>query len=258
MINNKSFFILGDSTYNVYDTDLILEYVNNEISLYLEVIPDDKENIDEDWSISIEFNTHVSTIEDLEDKKFVWNSQIDEFGENAGYISLYEINVKSGTIEIVSIKENKMTMKWYGVLEGPDCSTFDMVFDVKIPEKSNYVIDVYKSVKTVIDHHTQLEILNIEDFNKELIKLSKSRKRTASKLRTKLDCIFKSSKYEFNAVLKFKLTIDKKEYLGEVIFRGDTIKHVTHLDESCPRRVIFKYVSWRLQSKLEQFSFGIE
>ncbi len=257
MMDNKNFFTLDGTTYEVSYTDIGLEYVNNEIFLCLEVVPDDKDD-EEDWGISINyFNTHVSNIEELKNKKFVWDSAHNQDAESAGCFNIIEDFVQKGTIEIVNVKEQLMTIKWYG-LYGYNDSTFNITFDVEIPAKSNYVIDAQKSAKTKIDNTTQLEILNLEEFNRELIKLSKSRKQEKSSFKTKLYSILKVKKFEFNAILKLKLFFDNIDYFGEVVFSGDTRNHVTNFDSSCPKKIDFKSISWDLELKLEKFTFDIE
>ncbi len=88
---------------------------------------------------------------------------------------------------------------------------------------------------------TRLEILNLDEFNEEVKRVSESRQWD-----------------DFNTVLKFKLIHLGKDYFGEVTFTNGKNNFVTVFDESCPRKAAFSGVEFNLRVNYEMFTFDID
>lgn len=99
-------------------------------------------------------------------------------------------------------------------------------------------MDVFQSASIAIDKQTTLELLNLPDFNQEVLRVSKSREWDT-----------------FHTVLKFQLIQGEKSYTGKVTFTNGKEKHVTELDEDCPLPVTFAGVDFNLAAMYEVFSF---
>lgn len=62
------------------------------------------------------FNTHAGTFEELKGKKFVWESEENADGEEAGTLYVLEHeNLSSGTIRITDVSNGHMTARWSGL-----------------------------------------------------------------------------------------------------------------------------------------------
>lgn len=99
-------------------------------------------------------------------------------------------------------------------------------------------MDVFQSASIAIDKQTTLELLNLPDFNQEVLRVSKSREWDT-----------------FHTVLKFQLIQGEKSYTGKVTFTNGKENHVTELDEDCPLPVTFAGVDFNLAAMYEVFSF---
>ncbi|MDE7193225.1 MAG: hypothetical protein K2O14_04570 [Oscillospiraceae bacterium] len=193
------------------------------------------------------FNTHASSFEELKGKKFVWEGEENSDGEEAGTLCVLEHEFLSGgTIEITDINDGVMTVYWSGLAniywseEYDSDIPFEAEFTVKLP-KLHYTVDAFKATNVKIDNDTRLEILNLDEFNDEVKRISDSRKWN-----------------DFNTVLKFKLIHLGKDYLGEVAFANGKNNFVTSFDESCPRKVAFLGVDYNLRVNYEIFTFDID
>lgn len=193
------------------------------------------------------FNTHALSFEELMGKKFVWEGEKNSDGEEAGTLCVLEHEyLSSGTIEITDIRDGLMTVCWSGLANvywseeyGSDIP-FKAEFTVKLP-KLHYTVDAFKATNVKIDGNTRLEILNLDEFNKEVERVSASRKWN-----------------DFNTVLKFKLTYLSKDYFGEIAFKNGKNNFITNFDENCPRKVAFSGVDFNLRVNYEMFTFDID
>ncbi len=246
-------FVLKDIAYDITGTAMFAENADMEIILFPKVEAETKdENVEYEMSSiclyhNNGFNTHVSAFEELKGKRFVWDSEYNQDDEEAGFLCVQEHeNVTKGTIEILDVKENLMTIRWSGLAnvfwddKYGENVPFESIFSVSLPETKTYKIDAYKSAGIKIDSDTQLEILDLDEFNEELVRLSNSRQWD-----------------QFNAVLKFKLTYSGIYYFGEVIFTNGKNNHITNFDERCPRKVCFINFDFNLQVNYEVFLFEI-
>lgn len=247
-MSDVAIFNIDEDAYEV-STSLSLQYVSNEIHLCFEIVPNDLDEPN-DWNLSVQFNTHFSVIAELKNKEFVWHGNKNQDGDCAGFFNLMEENVDEGTIKIEDIENHKMTVAWYGTFGS---SAFHTIFIVDIPKRKEFVIDVKKTTEIRIDHSTKLEIINLAEFNQELLAYSKSLNRKNLKF-----SIMKPKKGFFHAVLKLKLTLDKQIYFGEVAFEGDTRNYIFNMDPACPRKICFNYISWDLKLATEKFSFYVD
>lgn len=244
---------LKDIVYDITDTYCSVSSRNGEIYLSLDT---DAKCSDENVEYELcsarlyhedGFNTHASSLEELKGKKFVWDSEENDDGEEAGTLYVLEHEyLSSGTIEITDISDGFMTIYWSGLANvywseeyGSDIP-FEAEFTVKLP-KIHFTVDAFKATNVKIDGNTRLEILNLDEFNNEVERVSVSRKWD-----------------DFNTVLKFKLTHLGKDYFGEVAFTNGKNNFVTALDESCPRRVAFLGVDFNLRVNYEMFRFDID
>lgn len=247
-------FFLRDTAYDIIKTSINAEIEDMEIILFPEVrAKTNNENIDFELREvylyhNNGFNTHTSDFQELKGKKFIWNSEYNENDEEAGFFYVLEHeNVTKGTIEILDVKNNLITFKWSGQAnifwndEYEENVSFETTFNAELPSKKLYKIDAFKSTKTKINNTTRLEILNLDEFNEEVVNISNSRKWD-----------------QFNTILKFRLICSNTDYFGEVVFTNGKINHVTNFDDNCPLKVIFKNASFNLDVKYEEFIFEID
>lgn len=245
---------LNDIVYDIADVSLSADSCDGEMYLFPEIEAKctDKNVEYELRSVRLYhnngFNTHTGAFEELKGKKFVWEDEENADGEEAGTLYVLEHeNLSSGTIEITDVKDGHMTVRWSGLANiywseeyGSDVP-FETEFTVKLPEKIPHTINAFKSTKVKIDVNTQLEILNFEEFNKEVKRVSESRQWG-----------------DFNTVLNFRLTYRGTDYLGKVTFTNGKNNFVTAFDENCPRKVDFRGVDYNLRARYEIFTFDVE
>lgn len=251
MAQENEIFTLADIVYDVTSTALYYHFADGEIILYPEV--DAKtENEDVDYEMSCVYLYHnngfctgVSNLEALKGKKFIWESTYNENGEEAGCLSVQEHEfLSSGTIEILDIQNNHMTIRWSGLANvywdetyGADVP-FDTTFTAEIPQDvAVHQLDAYKSTKTKIDDNLYLELLNLDAFNHYL-------KQT-------------SDDTQWNTELLFKVIYFEKEYLGEISlsFQKNKLQGTTALDADCPVFIAFAGMDYNLKANYQLFFF---
>lgn len=246
-------FILKDIIYNVTSSSLSAYYQDMELVLFPEVEAETKSDNVEYEMRSVRlyhnngFNTHTSDFGDLKGRKFVWNEEYNAEDEEAGnlYVQEHEA-VREGTIEILNVENGRMTIQWSGKADVGwsrkygDKVPFQTIFTTKIPESMHYVLDAFQSTKMVIDNKTELEILNLDEFNEEVMRVSETR-------------LWDS----FNTILKFKLLCANEEYLGEVLFTNGKNNFELIMDKKCPKKVQFIGVDYSLKVNYEMFTFEI-
>lgn len=249
----KGQFVLKDILYSVTYTSLSAVYQDMELILYPEVEAETKDAHVEYEMRSVDlyhnngFNTHTSNFQQLKGKKFIWEEEYNAAGEEAGFFCVQEHEaVTEGIIEILDVEAGQMTIKWSGRADvrwnkkyGTDVP-FETIFTVDIPDTVNYMLDAFASTKMHIDSDTWLEVLNLEEFNQEIMRVCETR-------------IWES----FNTILKFKLNYKDTEYFGEVVFTNGKNNYELHIDADCPRKVQFEGVDYNLKVRYEVFTFSI-
>ena len=244
-------FILKDITYRVIQASLGAYYQDMELVLFPEVEAED-DHVEYDMRHvrlyhNNGFNTHISNFSELCGRKFIWESEYNAAEEEAGTLCVQEHEaVREGTIEILKVENGQITIKWSGKADvgwsrkyGSKVP-FETIFTAKIPDAANYCLDAFKSTKLKIDKETCLEILNLEEFNEEVERVSETRAWDS-----------------FNTVLQFKLIYANKEYLGEVLFTNGKNNFELKMDEDCPKKIKFRGVDYNLRVKYEMFTFEI-
>ena len=244
-------FILKDITYSVTEASITAYYQDMELVLFPEVIAEN-DRVEYDMRHvrlyhNNGFNTHISGFSELCGRKFIWESEYNEAEEEAGTLCVQEHEaVREGTIEILKVENGQITIKWSGRADvgwnrkyGSKVP-FETIFTAKIPDAVNYCLDAFKSTRMKIDEATYLEILNLEEFNREVERVSETR-------------VWDS----FNTVLQFKLVYAGKEYLGEVLFTNGKNNFELKMDEDCPQKIKFRGVDYNLRVKYEMFTFEI-
>ena len=246
-------FILKDIVYNVTHTFLSAYYQDMELVLFPEVEAKTEEKPVEYEMRYVRlyhnngFQAHTFSFSELKGKQFIWSNEYNEDGEEAGtlYVQEHEA-VRKGIIEILDVEDQQLTIKWSGQADVGwsrkygNKVPFETIFKVKIPDTRSYCLDAFQSTTMKIDGETQLEILNLDEFNQEVKRVSETR-------------LWDS----FNTVLKFKLICADKEYSGEVQFTNGKNNFELKMDEECPRKVNFKSVDYNLEIKYEMFMFEI-
>ena len=245
--------VLKDIRYPVTKTYLSAAYQDMELILYIEVWAKT-----EDSNVEYEmrsahlyhnngFNTHASGFNELKGKRFVWKGEYNEYGEEAGNLCVQEHEaVREGIIEVLAVKDGQLTFKWSGKADVGwsrkygDKVPFETIFTADIPDAVDYTLDAFQSTTMLIDNETQLELLNLQEFNQEVERVSENR-----------------AWESFNTVLRFKLTHKGTEYLGEVVFTNGKNNFELSIDKACPKRVEFAGVDFNLRAKYEMFSFSI-
>ena len=225
------YFHLDNLNYNITYSTVTMNYENNEICLYIEL---EAEVIDETDDYDMEhirlyhhngFATGAANPEELAGRKFVWECEGNEADEDAGYLYVgYHDNVTEGTIEVLSVTETEITIHWYGVGCG---LPFDTEFTAKLPQERIYSINAWESLSMPMGEDCTLFLLNFPEYEKQR------------------EAVCESTKWEdFNAVLRFKVVYQGREYFGEVVYTNGKIHFETHFDENCPIRVESTGCGW--------------
>lgn len=248
-------FVLRDIVYDVTGAVIHTVFHNMQIILSIDIEAeaddDDENDLYELSSVRLYhengFNTHTASYEELKGKSFAVDIDPDsDEPEGALYVLEHEDITKS-TVEILNVTDDKMTIRWSGLANvywdekyGEDVP-FNTVVTVDIPKENSYELDLFESTSTKIDSNTNLEVLNLDEFNREVRRVSESRQWN-----------------DFNTVLKFRVSCGDNDYFGEVIFTDGKNNHVTKFDETCPRKVRFVSVDFNLSVDYEIFVFSVE
>ncbi len=218
------YFRLDNLNYNLTDSTVTLDYQDNKIFLYIEL---EAEVIDETDDFDMQkirlyhhngFATGAADPKELGGRKFVWECERNDEGEDAGYIYVgYHDNVTEATIEVLAVTETEITMRWHGVGCG---LPFDTEFTAKLPQERIYTINAWESLSMPMGEDCTLFLLNFPEYEKRREAVCESR-------------IWE----DFNAVLKFKVVYQGAEYFGDVVYTNGKINFETHFDERCPIRV---------------------
>lgn len=246
-------FVLKDIVYDITNASLGASYQDMELVLFPEVCAEtENEKVEYDMrEVRLYHNngfcSHCPTFQELKGRKFIWTGEYNAQEEEAGTLCVQEHEpVRKGTIEILEAEKDRLTMKWSGRayvgwnMKYGDNVPFETIFSVKVPGRITYTLDAFRSTTMKIDEATQLEILNLAEFNKEVERVSESRKWD-----------------DFNTVLKFCLTREVKEYQGEIIFENGKNNYKLDIDENCPVKLGFRGVDYNLRVKYEVFLFEV-
>ena len=247
-------FRLKDITYKVTKAFLGAHYENMELVLFPDVEARTRdENVEYEMRLvrlyhNNGFRTGSAAFRELKGKKFIWTEEYNEAGEEAGFFYVQEHeSVGQGTIEILEADAQKLTIKWSGKADvgwsrkyGSN-APFETIFMVKIPDKVTFCLDAFRSDEMRIDEKTCLKLLNLEEFNQEVARVSES-----------------GDWDKFNTVLRFCLTCGDRDYEGEVIFTDGKNHHELRMEPGCPRKVMFKNVGFNLGAGYEMFFWEIE
>jgi len=234
----KEYFVLNDVAYKIVRSSIALYETNEGIQLFPEVIA---KNNQVEYALSElhlyhnnGFQTGVRKIAELAGKKYVWEEAYNDKGEEAGFFYVLEHeNVTEGTIEIIGVSRNDITLKWTGKANvfwddvfGADVP-FETVVRMKLPKKRKIAIDAYKNVKAKVNKELEIEILNFEEVESAANKMQETRIWT-----------------DFNVILHFKVTYKGTEYLGNVKFTNGKNNYETFFDQSCPLKVTSDGFDW--------------
>lgn len=247
----NEYFKLSNIKYEIKDVKVHFENEENGIRLYFDInaISNDN-NIDNELSNiylyhNNGFQTGVKTINELKGKKYIWSSSINENDEDAGILSvLGHEDVTKGTIEIIDVSKNQIRVKWYGTANvfwneilGENVP-FETEFVSMIPKNKKICINAYRNIQLKIDDNCKIELLNFHKikFAAQIMQLTKQWKK-------------------FNAILKFKITYDNKEYFGKVIYKNGKNNYETVID-NCPVKI--KHCGFEWSKVREEFNFLFE
>lgn len=234
----KEYFILNDVSYKIVRSSIALYETNEGIQLFPEVIAKNNQVIHELSELHLYhnngFQTGVKKIAELTGKKYVWEEAYNDKGEEAGFLYVLEHeNVTEGTIEIMDVGRNDITIKWKGKANifwddvfGADVP-FETVLQMNLPKKRKITIDAYKTVKTKVNKDLEIELLNFKEIESAANKMQETRIWT-----------------DFNITLYFKVTYKGTEYLGNVVYTNGKNNHETHFDKSCPLKVVHDGFGW--------------
>ena len=118
------------------------------------------------------FETNVQKPKQLENKKFVWDNPNNEKNEEAGYFYVVEHeDVTKGTIEILKVDKNNITIHWSGTAnifwdsEFGENVPFDTEFTTTIPMQKKYKINALEKDSIKIGKNAELHLLNFDEVN---------------------------------------------------------------------------------------------
>ena len=247
-------FRLRDIIYKVTRTFLSAVYENMELVLFPEVVARTEDPAVEYEMRSVRlyhnngFRAHVAAFGELKGKRFVWTDEYNEDEEEAGFLCVQEHeSVQKGTIEILEADTERLTIKWSGEAvvgwseKYGGNVPFETVFTVRLPDRVTYCLDAFSGTEMKIDDSTCLKLLNLEEFNQEAARVSETR-----------------AWEDFNTVLRFCLTFEGRDYMGEVVFTNGKNHHELKMEPGCPRKIWFRHVDYNLRARYEVFSFEIE
>ena len=211
------YFILNDVKYKITDSSIDFQETNEGILLFPEI---KAENDQVEYELSElhlyhnnGFQTGAKKTADLAGKKYVWKEAYNDNGEEAGFLCVLEHeNVTEGTIEIMDIGKNYITLKWTGKANifwddtfGADVP-FETIVRMQLPKKHKIRIDAYKSVKAKVNKEFEIELLNFKEIESAANKMQDTGIWT-----------------DFNVTLHFKVTYKGTEYSGSVKFTDGKI-----------------------------------
>lgn len=245
------YFKLNNVDYNISNCSVRLYNENSGIRMHIEVNAETKnEEIDYELrNISLYhdngFNTNVQEVKQLENKKFVWDNPNNDKNEEAGCLYVVEHeDVTKGTIEILKVDNNSITVHWSGLAnifwdsEFGANVPFDTEFTATIPAQRIYAINALEKDYIKIGKNAELHLLNFDEVNEVLKKITETRQWE-----------------EFNAELKFKVVYEGKDYFGKIIYKNGKNNHTTDFDENCPLNVIHKDMGWSYVLNYVKFYF---
>ncbi len=238
------YFKMDGLNYRITNSDVSMKYCDNKIRIYIEIeaeVTDETDDFDMRKICLYHhngFSTDAQNPSELAGKKFVWDCEENEEGDDAGYVYVgYHDPVSEGTIEVIAVTAEEITMRWHGVGCG---LAFDTEFTAKLPKEHIYTINALESLLLPMGEDCTLELLNFPEYE------------------THREAVCKSRKWEtFNAVLKFKVTYQGEDYLGEVIYTNGKINFETHFDPACPLDVQSTGSGWDPVFGHIDFSFVI-
>lgn len=256
----KGNFLLKDINYEVTGSLASAAKEDGSIVLALHVSArTEDEKVDYDMeSLSLYHNdgfcTYAASLPDLKGKRFVWKSHYNKDEEAAGFLCVQEHEeVTRSKIEILNVNGNLLTIHWSGKANvfwnrkyGKNVP-FETVFDVAL-HQVKYRINAYKSLSTVVDEDTRIELCkeDVEALNNELLLYEEQHKKD------------RNTELQINTILRFTVTHKDREYVGTITFIEGKNKHKTDLDKSCPIRVTFDGFGWNFRVKEEKFWFVAE
>lgn len=140
------YFRLKNIEYEISSCWVSLNYEDTGIHMYIEVNAETR-NQEVDFELrnvilyhNNGFDTNVKKPKQLENKKFVWDNPNNEKNEEAGYFYVLEHeDVTKGTIEILKVDKNNVTIRWSGTAnifwnsEFGENVPFDTEFTTTIP-----------------------------------------------------------------------------------------------------------------------------
>ncbi len=248
----KEYFKLNNIEYNIDNAEINMYNEENGIRLFIEVSASTN-NSDVDFELrniylyhNNGFQTGVSTINELNGKKYSWSSYMNDNDEEAGTLYVLEHeDVTKATIEILDIFQDQIIIRWEGLANvfwgdefGADVP-FETEFIAKLPKTKKICINAYEKTEFKIDNNCKIKLINFEDIEFAANKMHETRQ-------------FK----DFNTTLKFKVIYDDNEYLGRVIYTNGKNNYETIMDEKCP--IIVKHCGFEWSTKLKEFNFMFE
>lgn len=234
----KEYFILNNVTYEIVSSSIGMYETNEGILLFPEVTAKNNQGEYDLSELRLYhnngFQTGVRKIAELAGKKYVWEGTYNDKGEEAGYLYVLEHeDVTEGTIEILDVSKNAVTLKWTGKANvfwndtfGADVP-FETVVRMKLPKKRKIAMDAYEDVKAKINKDLEIELLNFKEIETAANKMQESRVWT-----------------DFNVTLYFKVTYKGTEYQGNVKFTNGKNNFETFFDQSCPLKVTSDGFEW--------------
>ncbi len=238
------YFKMDNLNYRITDSDVMMEYINNKIRMYIEIRAEATDETEDFDMRKIRlyhhngFSTDAAKPSELTGKTFVWECEGNEEGDDAGYVYVgYHDPVSEGTIEVLAVTAEEITLRWHGIGCG---LAFDTEFTAKLPEEDIYTINGWESLLMPIGEDATLELLNFPEYEE------------------KREAVCESHKWEtFHAVLKFKVRYQEKDYFGEVVYTNGKINFETHFDAACPLEVRSTGCGWDPAFGHIDFSFSV-
>ncbi len=228
----KYTFTLKDIVYTVTSSSINFEESDGGLVIYPEITAKAKDKkVDYELSeIRLYHNSGINTgVKDkkqLIGKRFVWESDTNEHGEEAGFLCVGEHSpINKGVIEILDVKRNSVTIKWSGSADvdwdekyGEDVP-FETEFSAQLSPSVRYLSLYFLKKPTEVLGDTVFEVTDTEELQAAMMEAWKKHKAKEQAFIT--------------AKQKFKITHLGKEYQAEISLDNAPVTEDTPLVLKC-------------------------
>ncbi len=249
-------FTLKDIVYTITTAAINFDENEDGLVIYPEIVATTKDKkVDYELSeIRLYHNSGIQTgvknKRELIGRKFVWEGDTNELGEEAGFLCVGEHSpVNKGVIEILDVKRNSVMIRWTGSADvnwdekyGDDVP-FETEFSAQLSPSVLYLSLYFLKKPIEVLGDTVFEVTDTEELQAAMMEAWKKHKAKEQAFIT--------------AKQKFRITHLGNEYQAEIVFDNAPVTEDTPLvllcgekgkgavmtiTPECPRKIKFDYV----------------